>query len=63
MVQGDRLGLDDDAGASPPSAHLWISFGSVFEGDLGVEVATCSRSHIAVAVPRTVEGRCCIESR
>ena len=43
LLQGDKLGSFEAVGSSPAEGHLWVSFGSVLQGDhLGVEVATAA---------------------
>ena len=43
--QGDRLGDSIDNGVGPGHNSLWVSFGSVLQGDhLGVEVATAAHT-------------------
>lgn len=47
LVQGDRLGSFDTVRSPPPEGHVWVSFGSVLQGDhLGVEVATAPHTSL-----------------
>ena len=47
LAQGDRLGSFDAVGSPPPEGRLWVSFGSVLQGDhLGVEVATAAHTSL-----------------
>ena len=47
LLQGDKLGPFEAVGSSPPEGHLWVSFGSVLQGDhLGVEVAIAAHTSL-----------------
>ena len=47
ITHGDRLGSHSCLGVRPPTDRLWVSFGSVLQGDhLGVEVATAAHSSL-----------------
>ena len=47
LTQGDKLGNLGGGGSPPEADHLWVSFGSVLQGDhLGVEVATAAHSSL-----------------
>eukprot|EP00438_Fugacium_kawagutii_P011127 Skav225814 [mRNA] locus=scaffold4730:86041:89725:- [translate_table: standard] len=45
--QGDRLGSISVTGVSPPSAHSWVAFASILQGDhAGVELATQAHTNL-----------------